>query len=87
MNITVDFQSSHVILLSVGALCEYTETTSSEALRQSCDSFDAYRNSLAFSCRNGTRGTLVWTPDENTPNLVYYQVQHYSSASLLAIHL
>ena len=25
---------------------------------------------------NGTHGELIWTPDEDTPDIVYYQVSY-----------
>ena len=45
-----------------------------ELVRQSCGPYDDYISGLEITCRNGTHGKLIWTPDENTPNLVYYQV-------------
>ena len=63
----------------------------SETMRQTCDAgLTQYVNSLALSastlCRSnsGQPGRLVWTPDENTPDVVYYQVytlfiQYYAS--------
>ena len=59
---------------AVGALCEYSETMTSELVRQSCGPYNEYIGSLDFTCLNGTHGKLIWTPDENTPDLVYYQV-------------
>ena len=59
---------------AVGALCRYSEVSQSEVLRQSCGPYGDYFNSLEFECRNGTHGKLLWSPDENTPDLVYYQV-------------
>ena len=63
-----------VLVCAVGALCRYREVSQSEVLRQSCGSYDDYFNSLEFGCQNGTHGKLLWTPNENTPDLVYYQV-------------
>ena len=62
---------------TVGPLCEYNENSTSEALRQGCNPYDDYMNSLNFTCQPGEPGRLVWTPDENTPNLTYYQVYAY----------
>lgn len=65
---------SLAIANTAGPLCEYTETSISETLRQSCRPFEEYFNSLDFTCQAGEPAKLVWTPDENTPDLVYYQV-------------
>ena len=50
------------------------ETATSGVIRQTCDTYENYISSLNLMCINGTPGTLVWTPDENTPDIVYYQV-------------
>ena len=85
VDITMSYKATVIIIIciiiftltlrTVGTLCEYTETTLSTALRQSCDSYDSYIASLEFTCLNGTHGQLTWTPDETTPDLVYYQVR------------
>lgn len=66
------------LFVLVGELCSYIETTMSATLRGSCADLNTYTNSLRLSgsCSNGTRkpGRLVWTPNENTPDIVYYQV-------------
>ena len=50
--------------------------TASELIRQSCGPYNDYISSLELTCMNGTHGKLVWTPDENTPDIVYYQVSY-----------
>ena len=45
----------------------------------SADQFNTLREfseRLARTCVEGEAGTLVWKPDETTPNLVYYQVSY-----------
>ena len=71
--------------LVVGRLCELMETVSSSNIRQSCNDLQPYVTSLERnpSCNTGTPGTLVWTPDENTSRVVYYQVQQTLPAMLL----
>ena len=59
---------------SVGTLCEYTETSTSETIRQTCHSYNDYFSSLDFTCQQGEPARVVWTPDHNTPDVVYYQV-------------
>ena len=61
-------------LPSVGPLCEYTENSGSELIRQVCNNYDAYMSSLNFTCQPGQPGRLVWTPNDSTPDVVYYQV-------------
>ena len=46
----------------------------SETLRQTCKSYGDYFGSLEFICNQGEPAKLVWTPDNGTPDLVYYQV-------------
>ena len=52
------------------------ETSSSENIRESCNSLKEYISTLETpgSCQTGQPGKLVWTPNENTPDTVYYQV-------------
>ena len=61
---------------TVGPLCQLTETGDSEILRQQCNDFQAYVDSLVptGSCNSSQAGRLVWTPDGDTPDTVYYQV-------------
>ncbi len=66
-----------LILAIVGRFCELGETTAARATRETCGSLDDYLRDLATSepiCDSGEPGVLRWTPDENTPDLVYYQV-------------
>ena len=63
-----------LISTAVGPLCELSETGESERMRQSCGSYDDYINSLGSMCQPGDPGELIWTPDDSTPDRVYYQV-------------
>jgi len=38
-------------------------------------SFGAYQRTLTLECDQGEPGIVQWTPDKNTPDTVYYQVQ------------
>ncbi len=60
----------------VGRLCELEETPSALASRTSCQNLDDYLSKLAegSGCSQGQPGTLSWTPDQDTPDIVYYQV-------------
>ena len=59
---------------TAGRLCNAAETTTSIGIRERCGNLTAYQASLESTCQAGQPGVLVWTPDENTPDLVYYQV-------------
>lgn len=37
------------------------------------DSVDTYRDTLIERCEDGTPARFTWTPDDNTPDIVYYQ--------------
>ena len=43
-------------------------------MRESCGSRQEYEESQDCSCEEGEPAVLIWIPDENTPNIVYYQV-------------
>ena len=60
----------------VGDLCQYQETVASESTRESCSSLQDYINTFSIpdTCNTGQPGVLIWTPNEATPDLVYYQV-------------
>ena len=54
------------------------ETSVSASVATSCDStLQQYINTLNLSCQGNDdeAAVLVWTPDENIPNTVYYQVK------------
>lgn len=59
---------------SVGRYCEYQQSTEAAAILDSCGSQADYTAALAGFCKTGSVGVLEWTPDENTPDTVYYQV-------------
>ena len=45
--------------------------------RESCQSFGDYMDAVrdrGVNCEDGEAGVLVWTPDQNTPDEVFYQV-------------
>ena len=64
---------------TVGPLCRYTSTPASEAVLGDCQSelgdYQAILVGPESSCGQGTlTNTFTWTPDSDTPDLVYYQV-------------
>lgn len=62
---------------TAGRHCEHIETDRSAAVAENCNSnLQEYLDTLTVSCQ-GTESEaaiLTWTPDENTPDVVYYQV-------------
>ena len=69
-----------IFIYAVGPLCQLRETAASENIRQRCSALPQYiatlREAPGTLCSPGQPGTLVWVPDENTPDTVYYQVIH-----------
>ncbi|XP_051164567.1 protein Skeletor, isoforms B/C isoform X2 [Leptopilina boulardi] len=56
----------------VGRLCNWVPDQNSP-LADDFASFGAYQRTLALECDSGEPGIVQWTPDENTPDTVYYQ--------------
>ena len=65
---------------AVGRLCELNEGPMALASRTSCQGIADYLSKLEESsgCSQGQPGTLTWTPDESTPDTLYYQVYRQS---------
>ena len=64
-----------------GRHCQHVETSSSGNVATSCsNSLEDYLNTLTVSCEGdeSEAAILTWTPDDNTPDLVYYQVDTLS---------
>jgi len=73
-------------LCVVGNLCEKSETPGATQIRESCGDLTSYLNALTNpTCTNP--GTFTWTPDSDTPDLVYYQVGEYFDTTLLLVYL
>ena len=71
--------SLSILSPAVGPLCAYTSTAASQQVLEDCRSnLTDYETNLvppAAGCGQGTlTNTFTWTPDEDTPDLVYYQV-------------
>lgn len=64
-------------LSSVGRFCYYEPDGIDQA--DNVDSFPAYKETLQLHCEEGEPGVFTWTPDENTPSEVYYQVRDTGS--------
>ena len=69
--------NSYCCLPLAGRLCEHVETEESAQVAENCDSeLQEYLDTLELTCNGGESeaATLTWTPDFETPNVVYYQV-------------
>jgi len=56
---------------ATGRLCSWKEDPDKPA--DNYGSFGSYQRTLQLDCEEGQPGILQWTPDENTPDTVYYQ--------------
>lgn len=66
-----------------GRLCEWLEDPNQPADKFS--SFGAYQRTLKLHCEEGEPAYLQFTPDEYTPDTIYYQVlksQHFKMIEL-----
>ena len=59
---------------ATGRLCSWKEDPNQRA--DAHGSFGAYQRTLNLECDEGQPGILQWTPDQDTPDTVYYQVGH-----------
>lgn len=56
----------------VGRICNWTPDIKGPSA-DTYPSFGAYQRSLTLKCEEGEPGIITWTPDQNTPDTVYYQ--------------
>ena len=75
--VTVQVFIMQLLSLIAGRLCSCSETDLAAQTRESCGSREDYERYLDCSCRDGEPAILTWTPDEETPDVVYYQVTIY----------
>ena len=62
-----------------GRYCAYEETAQSKSIAMDCNSsLQDYLDTLSVSCQGdeSEAAILTWTPNENTPDVVYYQVRN-----------
>ena len=60
-------------------MCELRETVGARNIRERCESLTGYLDQLSLpECAEGEPGVITWTPDDSTPDLVYYQVKIYT---------
>ena len=53
------------------------ESEAATRVRTTCGSLEEYQDELTMTCGSTSPGKLVWTPDDDTPDVVYYQVCVY----------
>ena len=75
---------SFLFSFPVGPLCEYSTNPEASAMAMDCSSvLSDYEKLLTPpdpSCGdNANNNMFTWTPDENTPNTVFYQVNNFWS--------
>lgn len=66
-------RNGDLIPIGVGRSCYWTPDSEGPDADE-YTSFGAYQRSLTLRCDQGEPGIVQWTPDENTPDTVYYQV-------------
>ncbi len=60
----------------VGRLCELRESAAARNARERCEDLRVYLNEISTpECAEGEPGTITWTPNDDTPDLLYYQVK------------
>lgn len=62
--------------VAAGRLCEWVQRSKESA--EEYGSFGEYQRVLELNCDKGQAAVLQWTPDAETPDLVYYQVSRFS---------
>ncbi|KAG5335452.1 SKEL1 protein, partial [Acromyrmex charruanus] len=65
-------QRGKIIPTGVGRLCNWVPDQNQPPADEFA-SFGAYQRTLTLECDHGEPGFVEWTPDENTPDTVYYQ--------------
>lgn len=64
-----------VVPTGVGRLCNWTPDPEQPPADEFA-SFGAYQRTLTLVCDHGDPAVVGWTPDDQTPDTVYYQVKY-----------
>ncbi|KAK2712009.1 hypothetical protein QYM36_010890 [Artemia franciscana] len=64
-------REGNAIPTGAGRLCEWQQV--SPDVPEKFSSFGAYQRNLKLKCEDGQPGVVRWRPDEDTPDIVYYQ--------------
>lgn len=70
--VTLDANNKPDVSKGIGRYCVW-QTKSIVDNVDSFDKFEDYQKTLEKNCTSGEPGRFTWTPDENTPDTVYYQ--------------
>ncbi|KAL3217853.1 hypothetical protein MRX96_031960 [Rhipicephalus microplus] len=74
--VVLDAQNKVDVSKGTGRLCELEEDPNGAS--EKATTFAEYNKTLTQKCDQGQPGHFTWTPDKNTPNVVYYQCfTHY----------
>ncbi|CAH0777887.1 unnamed protein product, partial [Bemisia tabaci] len=65
-------QNGEIEPTGIGRSCNWTPDQNGPTADEFV-SFGAYQRTLSLVCDHGEPGIVQWTPDENTPDTVYYQ--------------
>ncbi|KAH7941167.1 hypothetical protein HPB49_010665 [Dermacentor silvarum] len=81
--VSLDAQGKPVVTKGAasGRLCEWKEDPNGASTKAA--TFQEYRKTLTLDCKQGQPGHFSWTPDKNTPNVVYYQAAHETPCDFL----
>lgn len=66
-------RGGQLVATGAGRLCNWTPDPE-QPPADDFVSFGAYQRTLTLICDHGEPGVIQWTPDEDTPDTVYYQV-------------
>ncbi|XP_077522766.1 protein Skeletor, isoforms B/C-like [Amblyomma americanum] len=68
--VVLDSQNKPNVSKGTGRYCKWEEDL---ATSDNAQTWEEYKKTLKLECEPGQSGEFTWTPDQNTPNLVYYQ--------------
>lgn len=66
-------KNGEVVPTGIGRLCNWTPDQEQPPADEFA-SFGAYQRTLTLVCDHGDPAVVRWTPDDQTPDTVYYQV-------------
>lgn len=71
------------ICFIAGRYCEWKHKSVDKSEESS--TFEDYKKTLKLECKDGKPGSFTWMPDEDTPDLVYYQVRYEYNLLIIVI--
>uniref|UniRef100_A0A131YTZ5 Chitin-binding protein n=1 Tax=Rhipicephalus appendiculatus TaxID=34631 RepID=A0A131YTZ5_RHIAP len=74
--VVLDSENKVDVSNGTGRYCEWQHKTVD--MSDESDTWESFKQTLRLQCDSGQPGTFTWTPDKDTPRLVYYQCfTHY----------